>query len=483
MVELDLKGSKDDLVMQGKLVLYLSTDFSTPATNPHPAGSSSPVTTSPSNATNDSVNSAFRSGVDGASAPLPHTSNSHATASESSTPVATPPGSQEVGRQRPQSGDTSRPIDSGDPSTVVHLPIPPSSSESTTGVYSSGQALALNDSAEHNYNSREDQRGPLPGGWGRRAHLLGRVYYIDHNTRRTTWNRPSSNEAANGDAPTAGSGSLPAGWEERYTPEGRPYYLDHNMRTTTWVDPRQGQGAPLTISNLGPLPSGWEMRLTSARRVYFVDHSTKTTTWIDPRLPSSLDANVPQYERDFRRKLIYFRSQHTMRAQPGNCQIKVRRNHIFEDSYAEIMRKTPNDLKKRLMIKFEGEDGSDYGGLARLVSTVMCLVPHAQRLSQSHREFFFLLSHEIFNPFYNLFECSAHDSQTQRINPASGIKPDHLNYFKFIGRVLGLGIFHRHFLDTYLPVSFYKLILKKKVTLADLESEDAELHRRLTSML
>jgi E3 ubiquitin-protein ligase NEDD4 len=92
---------------------------------------------------------------------------------------------------------------------------------------------------------------------------------------------------------------------------------------------------------------------------------TKTTTWDDPRLPSSLDQNVPQYKRDFRRKLIYFRSQPALRTQPGNCQIKVRRNHIFEDSYAEIMRQTPNDLKKRLMIKFDGEDGLDYGGLSR----------------------------------------------------------------------------------------------------------------------
>ena len=48
---------------------------------------------------------------------------------------------------------------------------------------------------------------------------------------------------------------------------------------------------------------------------------------------------------------------------------------VFEDSYAEIMRCQPADLKKRLMIKFEGEDGLDYGGLSR--------------------EFFFLLSHEM----------------------------------------------------------------------------------------
>lgn len=74
-----------------------------------------------------------------------------------------------------------------------------------------------------------------------------------------------------------------------------------------------------------------------------------------------------------------------MRAQPGNCQIKIRRNHIFEDSYAEIMRQTPNDLKKRLMIKFDGEDGLDYGGLSRFalshnIQPISVLILFLQRI-------------------------------------------------------------------------------------------------------
>lgn len=106
----------------------------------------------------------------------------------------------------------------------------------------------------------------------------------------------------------------------------------------------------------------------------------------------------------------------------------------------------------------------------------------------------------MFNPFYCLFEYSAHDNYTcvnlnvpigvelilkcrLQINPASGVNPEHLNYFKFIGRCLGLGIFHRRFLDAYFIVSLYKMILKKKVSLADLESVDAELHRGMTWML
>ena len=31
---------------------------------------------------------------------------------------------------------------------------------------------------------------------------------------------------------------LPPGWEMRYDPKGRPYYLDHNNRRTTWERPQ-----------------------------------------------------------------------------------------------------------------------------------------------------------------------------------------------------------------------------------------------------
>ncbi|KAK6198657.1 uncharacterized protein RJT21DRAFT_122243 [Scheffersomyces amazonensis] len=399
-------------------------------------------------------------------------------------------------------------------------------------------ALGSTDHSNQNrqYSSFEDQYGRLPPGWERRTDNYGRTYYVDHNSRTTTWQRPTldqtevergqqrqttteaerrqhrgrtlpgetpqsptlssaSNSSVNvtvnatgantpvspaaavsmaaSGATTSGLGELPSGWEQRFTNEGRPYFVDHNTRTTTWVDPRRQQyirtfGPNTTIqqqpvSQLGPLPSGWEMRLTNTARVYFVDHNTKTTTWDDPRLPSSLDQSVPQYKRDFRRKVIYFRSQPALRILPGQCHIKVRRDHIFEDSYQEIMRQTPEDLKKRLMIKFDGEEGLDYGGVSR--------------------EFFFLLSHDMFNPFYCLFEYSSHDNYTLQINPNSGINPEHLNYFKFIGRVVGLGVFHRRFLDAFFVGALYKMMLHKKVVLQDMEGVDAEFYRSLKWIL
>ncbi|KAF2812250.1 uncharacterized protein BDZ99DRAFT_346593, partial [Mytilinidion resinicola] len=71
-------------------------------------------------------------------------------------------------------------------------------------------------------------------------------------------------------ATTAGTGEFPSGWGQRYTAEGRVYFVDHNTRTTTWVDPRcqqyGGQNAnsrtiqQQPVSQLEPLPSGWEMR-------------------------------------------------------------------------------------------------------------------------------------------------------------------------------------------------------------------------------
>ncbi|GAA5951943.1 hypothetical protein JCM8115_005285 [Rhodotorula mucilaginosa] len=504
----DLKRSNDQLVVHGKLIVHISTNLSGAPRTP----TSAPITAASANA-NGSASS----------------SSANLAASTSSAAPAAAAGST--------GGAAASRTDAPPSASAASAPL------STANSGNTGAGTGGSSSSTREFNAREDQYGPLPPGWERRVDHLGRTYYVDHTTRTTTWTRPNRDQAATpaaGNAPAAaaatttnasaragarttadeflgtssdgtstpaqpstpttaaaaaaasaaasaaggqassattqGSGPLPAGWEQRFTREGRPYFVDHNTRTTTWVDPRRQQllrvmgpngnnltVQPQSVSQLGPLPSGWEMRLTSTARVYFVDHNTKTTTWDDPRLPSSLDQNVPQYKRDFRRKLIYFRSQPALRPSPGQCHVKVRRTHIFEDSYAEIMRQTPNDLKKRLMIKFDGEDGLDYGGLSR--------------------EFFFLLSHEMFNPFYCLFEYSAHDNYTLQINPNSGVNPEHLNYFKFIGRVLSLAVFHRRFLDAYFITALYKMILKKKIALADMESVDAEMYRSLNWML
>lgn len=59
-----------------------------------------------------------------------------------------------------------------------------------------------------------------------------------------------------------------------------------------------------------------------------------------------------------------------MRILPGKCDIKVRRTRILEDSYAAIMGHSGEDLKRRLMVNFDGEEGLDYGGVSRCVSVL-----------------------------------------------------------------------------------------------------------------
>lgn len=57
----------------------------------------------------------------------------------------------------------------------------------------------------------------------------------------------------------------------------------------------------------------------------------------------------------------------------SKAEVRVRRGWVFEDSFASVMRLRPEDLKKRLMVRFEGEDGLDYGGVSRCVSSSLCV--------------------------------------------------------------------------------------------------------------
>lgn len=68
----------------------------------------------------------------------------------------------------------------------------------------------------------------------------------------------------------------------------------------------------------------------------------------------------------------------------------------------------------------QGEEGLDYGGIAR--------------------EWFFLLSHEVLNPMYCLFEYAGKNNYSLQINPASSVNPDHLLYFRFIGALLAQSV-------------------------------------------
>ncbi|XP_073476605.1 E3 ubiquitin-protein ligase NEDD4-like isoform X19 [Aquarana catesbeiana] len=378
----------------------------------------------------------------------------------------------------------------------------------------------------------------LPSGWEERKDAKGRTYFVNHNNRTTTWTRPIIQHAEDGavgsnssssnhlsepqirrprslssptvtlSAPLEGAKDfpvrravkdtlsnpqspqpspynspkpqhkgaqsfLPPGWEMRIAPNGRPFFIDHNTKTTTWEDPRlkfpvhMRTKASLNPNDLGPLPPGWEERIHIDGRTFYIDHNTKITQWEDPRLqnPAITGPAVP-YSREFKQKYDYFRKKLKKPADiPNRFEMKLHRNNIFEESYRRIMSvKRPDVLKARLWIEFESEKGLDYGGVAR--------------------EWFFLLSKEMFNPYYGLFEYSATDNYTLQINPNSGLcNEDHLSYFTFIGRIAGLAVFHGKLLDGFFIRPFYKMMLGKQITLKDMESVDSEYYNSLKWIL
>ncbi|XP_056593824.1 NEDD4-like E3 ubiquitin-protein ligase WWP1 isoform X3 [Triplophysa dalaica] len=324
----------------------------------------------------------------------------------------------------------------------------------------------------------------LPLGWERRVDNRGRIYYVDHNTRTTTWQRPTMESVRNFEqwqsqrsqlqgamhqfnqrylysasmmsAENDPLGPLPPGWERRVDTNDRVYFVNHSTKTTQWEDPRT-QG----LQNEEPLPEGWEIRYTREGVRYFVDHNTRTTTFGDPRTGKSAVTKGPQiaYERSFRWKLAHFRYLCQSNALASHVKITVSRQTLFEDSFQQIMNFKPYDLRRRLYVIFRGEEGLDYGGLAR--------------------EWFFLLSHEVLNPMYCLFEYAGKSNYCLQINPASTINPDHLSYFCFIGRFIAMALFHGKFIDTGFSLPFYKRMLNKKLILKDLESIDPEFYNSL----
>jgi E3 ubiquitin-protein ligase NEDD4 len=112
-----------------------------------------------------------------------------------------------------------------------------------------------------------------------------------------------------------------------------------------------------------------------------------------------------------------------------------------------------------------GEIGIDAGGLTR--------------------EWFQLVTEEVFNPDMGLWLPSASNQMAMRINPASEktCPEDHLIYFRFLGRVMGKALFDGHLVAGHMVRHMYKHILGWPVMFDDLELPDETYYKSLKTML
>lgn len=168
---------------------------------------------------------------------------------------------------------------------------------------------------------------------------------------------------------------------------------------------------------------------------------------------------------DFDNKRAYFRSrirQHHDQHPSAPLRISVRRAYVLEDSYNQLRLRPTQDLKGRLTVQFQGEEGIDAGGLTR--------------------EWYQLLSRVIFDKGALLF-TNVGNNATFQPNPNSVYQTEHLSYFKFVGRVVAKALFDGQLLDVYFTRSFYKHILGVKVTYDDIEAVDPDYYKNLKWML
>ncbi|GJW28728.1 E3 ubiquitin protein ligase UPL2-like protein [Tanacetum coccineum] len=177
----------------------------------------------------------------------------------------------------------------------------------------------------------------------------------------------------------------------------------------------------------------------------------------------SLMLKAPRFI-DFDNKRSHFRSKikHLHDHHQSPLRISVRRAYILEDSYNQLRMRSTQDLKGRLTVHFQGEEGIDAGGLTR--------------------EWYQLLSRVIFDKGALLFTTVGNDATFQP-NPNSVYQTEHLSYFKFVGRVVGKALFDGQLLDVHFTRSFYKHILGVKVTYHDIEAIDPGYFKNLKWML
>ncbi|KAH0479028.1 MAG: uncharacterized protein KVP18_001992 [Porospora cf. gigantea A] len=162
----------------------------------------------------------------------------------------------------------------------------------------------------------------------------------------------------------------------------------------------------------------------------------------------------------FDNKVAYFRSRvkQLKSRSTDTLRLTVRRESVFTDSYYQV-HNNADLLRGRLVVHFQGEEGVDGGGLTK--------------------EWYSILSKEIFNPDYALFTRLGDKAEFNSPNPASGVNVQDMEFFRFVGRVIAKCAYDGHHMDAYFTRSIYKSIVGRDLKQEDLEAVEPDFYRNL----
>lgn len=168
-------------------------------------------------------------------------------------------------------------------------------------------------------------------------------------------------------------------------------------------------------------------------------------------------------KRNYFTRRLHSRGTEARHPQPP-LVLSVRRDQVFLDSFKSLHFKSGDEIKYgKLSIRFVGEEGVDAGGVTR--------------------EWFQVLSRQMFNADYALFIPVASDRTTFHPNKLSKVNEEHLHFFKFIGRIIGKALYEGRALDCHFSRAVYKRILGKTVSIKDMETLDLDYYKSLLWML
>lgn len=164
------------------------------------------------------------------------------------------------------------------------------------------------------------------------------------------------------------------------------------------------------------------------------------------------------YFLDFDNKRTYFRNELKKMHKHTTIKLTVGRSNIFMDSFNQLATRPAEEMLGKFKVTLRGEAAVDAGGVTR--------------------EWYTALSRAMFNPDIGLFKRSAHGN-TYQPDPNSAIQENHINYFQFIGRIIGKALLDGMYLECFFTRAFYKIIVGQTLNIHDLEDYDMELYRSL----
>ncbi|CAL9682844.1 unnamed protein product [Knipowitschia caucasica] len=153
---------------------------------------------------------------------------------------------------------------------------PPEEDEEERPIVNGNCVVVTPESSEHEEKSTEAPGDPDAAQTTPAPDTISEGSKDDKQSPQLTLAKPEDN---------AELGPLPDNWEMAYTEKGEVYFIDHNTKTTSWLDPRLAKKAkPPEECKEDELPYGWEKIDDPIYGSYYVDHINRRTQFENPVL-------------------------------------------------------------------------------------------------------------------------------------------------------------------------------------------------------